>query len=241
MTAQQNLCLCNACLVDLPKILNSCSRCGNAFPIRTSKNSSKNATICGHCQTNELFVDSTLSLFQYKMPIDYLIKQIKFHNSLVIADLLGRLMANHILDLQKKQKAIKKSEQDSQHETPSRLQLPEVIIPIPLHFQRLRQRGYNQALEIAKPISKRLNIPIVTNQLVRKKHTRPQTDCSIKERKGNMHNSFIVQKPSQYKTVAIVDDVITTGATINEAAKVLKQQGVEQVFAWSCAHTNLSS
>lgn len=137
----------------------------------------------------------------------------------MIANLLGKLMVNHII----------------QH----KLQKPDAIIPIPLHVKRLRQRGYNQALEIAKPLSKQLNIPILTNHLVRNKHTRPQTDCTIKERKKNISNSFTVVNPPQFQTIAIVDDVITTGATINEAAKVLKQNGVEQVFAWSCANTNL--
>jgi len=220
----QNICLCTDCLRDLPTIINSrtinCSRCGNALQtVSVAKGMIKNGATCGRCQTNTIFVDSTFSLFHYKMPIDYFIKQIKFHNSLVIADLLGKLMAHHII----------------QH----KLQKPDAIIPIPLHFKRLRQRGYNQALEIAKPLSKHLNIPILSNHLVRNKHTRPQTDCSIKERKRNISNSFTVTNLPQYKNIAIVDDVITTGATINEAAKVLKQNGVEQVFAWSCANTNL--
>ncbi len=220
----QNFCLCRDCLHDLPTSSDSCPKCGNALPTQLStklatNKVTMNIATCGYCQTHKLFVDNTFSLFQYKMPIDYFIKQIKFHNSLVIADLLGKLMANHII----------------LHE----LQRPDAIIPIPLHVKRLRQRGYNQALEIAKPLSKLLNIPILHNHLVRHKHTRPQTDCTIKERNKNITNSFTIANLPQSQTVAIVDDVITTGATINEAAKVLKQNGVTRVFAWSCAHTNL--
>ncbi len=120
------------------------------------------------------------------------------------------------------------------------LPLPDVMVPIPLHRKRLRERGYNQALEIAKPLARILGIPLQTTLLVRTQHTLPQTECTIQERRKNVRNRFHCPDPANYKSIAVIDDVITTGSTANEAAKAFKQQGIQQVSIWSCAHTPLS-
>ncbi|MEE9303752.1 MAG: ComF family protein [Thiotrichaceae bacterium] len=209
---QQALCLCTNCLNDLPSIKNCCSQCGNTLPAEV-------ADLCGSCQANPPPIDKTFSLFHYKTPIDHLIKQLKFKHSFVTADLLGKLMAEAII-----QRGIT---------------LPEAIIPTPLHYKRLRMRGYNQSIEIAKPLAKHLKLPLLNTDLIRNKHIRPQTECSAKERRRNLRNNFICRTPLSYATIAVVDDVITTGTTVNEIAKTLKKKGVKEVYAWSCAHSSM--
>ena len=206
-----SVCVCSSCLQDLPYLHYCCPQCGN--PLNTQP-----ASLCGSCQKEPPPVDRTFSLFQYKPPIDYLVKQLKFNHSIIVANLFGELMADEI-----------------SHQN---MILPEAIIAIPLHAKRLKQRGFNQALEIAKPLARKLNIPLLQHSLVRNKYTQPQTNQAAKKnRRKNLQNSFSYQATEFYQHIAIIDDVITTGATINEAAKTLKQNKIQQVSAWSCAHS----
>ncbi len=213
MSTKSSLCLCAYCLDDLPVTKHSCLQCGNTLPIEANN-------ICGKCQTDPPPIDRTFSLYEYKTPVDHLIKQLKFKHSIITADLLGKLMAQAIIQ--------------------QNIPLPEAIIPIPLHNKRLRMRGYNQAIEIAKPLAKQLKLPLLTDAVIRHKHTPAQTKSKAKERRINLRNSFNCKTTLPYTSIALVDDVITTGATINEVAKVLKKNGVQQVYAWSCAHSKLT-
>jgi len=209
-STHSTLCLCSHCLNDFPLMTHSCPQCGNALSTKTSG-------LCGSCQKHPPSVDKTFSLFHYKTPVDHLIKQLKFNHSIIPADLFGKLMAKAIAQ--------------------QNITLPDALIPIPLHSNRIRERGFNQAIEIARPLAKAFKIPLINNRVIRSKHTRPQTDCSAKERSNNLKNSFNCITPLPYQRVAIIDDVISTGTTINEVAKILKQQGVKEVYAWSCAHS----
>lgn len=204
--------LCHSCAGELPfrNQEHHCKTCGHLLPDNFPE-------YCGLCQQQAPAHSRIISLFHYRPPLDYLIKQLKFNNDLLPADVLGKLMATLI------------RQQSSQ--------LPQAIIPVPLHPKRLRQRGYNQALELAKPISKQLEIPLVTDLLVRKKHSKPQTQCSGKERRNNLRNAFACSHKPEFQSVALVDDVITTGTTTDEAAKVLKRQGIQEIHVWACAQT----
>jgi ComF family protein len=125
------------------------------------------------------------------------------------------------------------------HIKKTKLTLPDAILPIPLHTKRIRNRGFNQALEIAKPIAKRLHIPLITNTLIRLHYTQAQTELNAIKRKKNLKNSFLYQPTTHYKNIAIVDDVMTTGTTLHEATKTLKQHpSVKNVYAWVCACAN---
>ena len=115
--------------------------------------------------------------------------------------------------------------------------MPECVIPIPLHTQRLRERGFNQSLEIAQLITKTLNIPLDYSLCKRNKATPFQSGLTAKQRKLNLKNAFSITKPHQYKHVAIFDDVVTTGTTVNELAKQLKKSGVEIVEVWAITRT----
>jgi ComF family protein len=139
---------------------------------------------------------------------------LKFHRRLEAAPLLGALLAGAVMR--------------------SGEPLPELIVPVPMSHARLRQRGYNQALELARPVSRQLGIPLDWQSCRRARHTPAQTSLKARERRKNMRGAFVVQRglPSH---VAILDDVITTGATATELALALKRSGVARVEVWACA------
>jgi len=120
-----------------------------------------------------------------------------------------------------------------------RLPLPDVLIPVPLHASRLRQRGYNQALELARPIAKQLNLSIDVHSCLREKATTEQTGLSAKLRKSNLKNAFTVNGDFRDKQVTIIDDVMTTGSTVNELSQQLINAGARQVNVWVCARAVL--
>jgi len=104
-----------------------------------------------------------------------------------------------------------------------------VLIPIPLDKKRLRWRGFNQAQEIGKELANFFKIPLISDCLVKKKSTLPQAELSEKERKENLKGAFIIEKKVRGKKILLIDDVFTTGATMEEAAKTLKEAGAEKV------------
>ncbi|CAB1276997.1 ComF family protein [Candidatus Nitrosacidococcus tergens] len=204
--------LCIPCRSELPLLGTVCSRCSNPLTENTP-------ILCGTCQQDPPLQKSTLCPYRYDQPIDYLIQQLKFHHKLYLAPLFGELMVQFLK---------------------TRLNtMPECIIPVPLYPKRLRDRGFNQALEIARPIARAFNIPIDYQSVKRVRDTPPQLGLLQVDRKINLHNAFLVKKNIQVKHVAIVDDVFTTGTTVGELAKVLYQSGVERVEVWVCARTLL--
>ena len=112
--------------------------------------------------------------------------------------------------------------------------MPDQLIPVPLHPTRIRERGFNQATELARPIAKRLNIPLNLSVVQRRVATPPQSDLTRQERLKNIRNVFNVVKPVDGHVV-IIDDVMTTGSTVEELAKTLLRAGAEQVDVWVCA------
>jgi ComF family protein len=116
---------------------------------------------------------------------------------------------------------------------------PELIMPVPLHTSRLRHRGYNQALELARPLARRYRLPLAHDVLRRVRTTEAQTDLDAGARVANVRAAFAVHRLPAQKHVAIVDDVMTTGATLAECAHVLLAAGVERVDVWALARTPL--
>lgn len=155
------------------------------------------------------------TLFHYQPPIDNFISQLKFHGQLIYA----RFFSDCFLQQLKNFPSL----------------LPEYLLPVPLHPKRLSERGFNQALEIAKPIAKQLKIPLATHFCQRNKYTKPQSDLSGSERIKNITDAFGIKKYSPAKHIAILDDVVTTGSTVNELIKLLKIQGVEKIEVWCVA------
>jgi ComF family protein len=113
---------------------------------------------------------------------------------------------------------------------------PQVLIPVPLHLTRLRQRGYNQSLELAKVIAKHTGIPIAFQACKRIRNTPPQTSLSGKQRQTNVKGAFeIIKIAPDWQHIALIDDVMTTGSTVAELARVFREAGVERVDIWCCA------
>ena len=148
-----------------------------------------------------------------------MITQLKFEEKLIYAKLLGQLLAKKIL----------------QHYTNT--SLPTLIIPVPLHKKRLQERGFNQALEIAKTVSRLLKIKIDKTSCIRKKHTAAQSTLDAQTREENIKDSFELIQSIAASHIAILDDVITTGATTQELAKTIQQSNPKKIDFWCCAHT----
>ncbi len=146
-----------------------------------------------------------------------MVSSFKFNESLKHGRLLGQLLAQRL----------EETEAES----------PELLIPVPLHRKRLRERGFNQALELCRPIGQQLGIPIDFRSCIRSKETLHQADLKLRERKKNLQGAFSMARPISAKTVALVDDVMTTGNTLRVLATLLKKHGVERVFVWSVART----
>lgn len=206
--------LCTSCEGDLAKNHEHCIICAIPF---TSSQPNKKSLICGTCQKNPPNYTTSTIPHLYAPPLKQLITQLKFSSNLTYTPLLAQNFINTI-----------------QHRQNS---LPECIIPVPLHIQRLHERGFNQALEIAQIISKKLGVPCDNSLCQRNKATPFQSGLSAKQRKQNLRNAFSIKKPHNYKHIAIFDDVVTTGTTVNELAKLLKQSGVEIIEVWAIART----
>jgi ComF family protein len=170
--------------------------------------------LCGECLRRPPDYQHSVIPFLYAPPLTYLIKQMKFHRRLDLARGVGRLMADYLA------------------ERPDAL--PEVMIPVPLHPRRMRRRGYNQALELARPLASVLDLPIDTRMVRRQRATAEQSHLEMPLRRRNVQKAFVLNRQRPYRHVAIVDDVVTSGHTVNELARVLRLAGVERVDVWSC-------
>lgn len=179
--------------------------------------------LCDPCHCDLPHALLTGTLFSYEPPITKLILQLKFNHALVNARVLGELMADKI-----------------RHEWYLSKALPQLIVPVPLHSNRLKERGYNQSVEIARPITKALQIPIdLTPRRI--KITQAQATLSPHKRKLNVKNAFEARRRYDGLHIAVLDDVITTGHTIEEFCRTLKKAGAERIDVWCCGRRSLYS
>jgi ComF family protein len=200
--------LCSACNADLPANLNACPVC--ALPDSYQRP-------CAACLNCARPYAQISALYRYEYPVNRLLQQAKFHSRLDIAWFMGRQLAGRF--------GINRND------------LPDCLIPVPLHAGRLAERGYNQALEMANSISCWLDIAVVSNCVQRTIATRAQTELNAKQRQRNVRGAFALNGTlaPEYHHVAIIDDVVTTGATITELARILKKSGIMRVVVWACA------
>ncbi|MGR9012465.1 MAG: ComF family protein [Gammaproteobacteria bacterium] len=171
------------------------------------------AIVCGRCLSRQPAFDRTYAPFIHQGAIRHLIGSLKFGANYKNARLLGMLLADHL-----KQAADR----------------PDLILPVPLHKARYRQRGFNQAIEIARTVSRELQIPLDLNSCKRNRDTPHQTRLPAKKRRKNLKNAFSIVKPIRARHIAILDDVMTTGSTAHELAHALKKAGASRVDVWVC-------
>jgi ComF family protein len=207
--------LCKGCTESLPWLQNACLNCALPLnsPIATSYT-------CGQCQNEPPPFQQCHTLFHYQPPINSLISRLKFNQRLSYARTFGELMAQQILDRY------------------THAQLPDMIIPVPLHKRRLRKRGFNQAQEIARGCAAKLSLPLNTKQCQRTKHTAHQLGLSAVERRRNVKKAFTCKPFQRGLRVALVDDVMTTGTTLRELSLCLKNAGCEEVHLWCVARAH---
>lgn len=155
-------------------------------------------------------------VFEKDKELQDILHALKYYNKFQVGKFLGGLIANQVGEQVKTWNA-------------------DMIIPVPLHSLKKAERGYNQSELICKGISKVLSIPTKSNVLKRSRYTLSQTTMTLEERKENVHKAFVMKKNVTGKRIIIVDDVLTTGATITECGRVLKENGAEEVYALSVA------
>jgi len=178
---------------------------------------SKDSKLCGACLAHPPAYSRTQVGFYFDKELVDLIHGLKYQNNIAFARILGELLAE-------------------------RLQATkiEALIAVPLFKTRFRQRGFNQADLIAESLAKKLAIPLVKNAVSRMKDTPTQTHLNAKQRRQNLKNAFVVDasKLAKFKAVALVDDVITTGATMQSLAEKLQEQtAITNIQAWAIAKT----
>jgi ComF family protein len=173
------------------------------------------ASICGMCQRRAPRYDDALAAFEYRFPLDRLIHRFKYSGDLAVGRWLSLRLA----------------------ERARAAPLPDLVIGVPLTPARLRSRGFNQATEIAKIVAKRLGVRSSIGALSRMRDTEPQPGLRRRQRRANLRGAFRCDAAFGAEHVAVVDDVMTTGATADEVATVLRQAGARRVSIWALART----
>ena len=203
--------LCVECQRALPWNRSACTRCGLPMP--------EPVAACGRCLKKPPPLDRVHAAFDYGFPVDRLLPRFKFHHDLAAGRELAEAMHLKLSEAM----PVDASER------------PQALIAVPLHRKRLRQRGYNQALELAKALSKSLAIPLLRDGLSRIRDIAPQSGLGALARRRNPRGAFAVGGDTLPSHVALVDDVMTTGATLYECARVLRRAGVQRLDAWVAA------
>lgn len=206
--------LCAECRCCLIQNQTACSRCALPLPDQTH-------LLCGQCQTHPPPYYNAIVPWRYEEHLAYIIKQWKFHQATWLSALLATLW-----------------HQGLQAFTVNALEV-DAIIPVPLHWRRRWQRGYNQSLLLARAINTaarpRPTPPIKEHCLYRTRHTAAQSGMNARQRRRNMSNAFGVRGQLTGLHVALIDDVMTTGTTLSAAATTLLDAGAERVTVWALA------
>ena len=202
---------CDECIKNLPQINGKiCLRCGE--PLGSIAN------YCLNCKNSKHYFKKNLSAFTYEKPISDHIMNLKYKKKKYLGEIFTGFLVQKYIEL-----GI----------------MADVVIPVPLHPNRLKERGYNQAEIIAKPLSEKLNIPLVLDAIERVKDTPKQSlSKSHQDRALNIKDAFKIINKNQIKdkVVLLIDDVYTTGSTLSECAKVLLKAKAKEVYCLTVAH-----
>jgi ComF family protein len=199
--------LCDRCAASLPWQRGACRGCALPLPATAA------GQLCGACVARPPAGEVHAACL-YAAPLDRLLPRLKFHGDLAAGRLLAQLMATAFTPLPR----------------------PVALVPVPLHRSRLRARGYDQALELARPVARALRVPLAADLLTRVHATAAQSELDAAARRRNLRGAFAVCARAPLPAhVALIDDVMTTGATLEAAARALRRAGVARVDAWVCA------
>jgi len=198
-----------------------CRDCDQALPYLKGRHCpicslpTSSGEVCGQCLTRPPLFTSTVAVFGYAFPLDKLIRAMKYGEQLALAHVFAR-------------KIVERIKKDP---------LPDLLVPMPLHPAKLRERGFNQSLLLAAKIARDLDLRLLPDTCQRIRDTEPQSILPWKKRKDNVRDAFRCDFDMTGRKVALVDDVLTTGASLDALAKVVSQRGAIEISAWVVART----
>lgn len=197
--------LCAGCRADLPWLRQS--HCPScATPTPTGE-------ICGACLKHPPAFDRTRAALIYRFPLDRLIPRLKYQGQLAIAPALGECLASAV----------------------ERAPRPDLLVPMPLHAKRIRERGFNHAGEIARFLARQFDLPLDLDRCRRIRDTPPQMGLKYDARRRNVRGAFACSATVHGQHIALIDDVMTTGTSLDELAATLKHAGAREVSCWVVA------
>ena len=196
---------CAECQTTMPPLGRShCSCCSQPFPASSSQH------LCATCLQRPPAFSTVHAACSYQERVKDAIHQLKYRNQVNLAEPLGKLLGKSLDVVEVGFK-------------------PDCIIPVPLHPARLKKRGYNQALEISRPLARKMQVPIDTTLLQRTLKTLPQQGLTAAERRRNLRDAFIVTTTTSARNILLIDDVMTTGETVRECCRVLMKTDITEV------------
>jgi ComF family protein len=213
-------CLPTACVLcgEMAENATLCSACDRALPRLPPERCARCAVplpagdICGTCIRTPPVYDGVSAVYTYDFPVDALIHAYKYGGRLTLAPLFAAALAPVAPEV-------------------------DAIVPMPLSMQRLRERGFNQAAELARAVGAVTHTPVLARACRKPRETPPQAALPWAARAKNVRGAFVCDADVTGRRIAIIDDVMTTGATVNELARVLKRAGAAEVTAWIVART----
>ena len=198
-----------------------CAACDRALPYLEAAHCPSCALptlrseVCGQCLKHPPLFTRTTAVFGYAFPLDKLIQAMKYGEQLALAHAFAEKLARRI----------------------DRTDLPDCIIPMPLYPAKLRKRGFNQSQLLAAGVARGLGLELLPHACRRIRDTPPQSALPWKERKKNVRNAFCCDADLTGKRVVLVDDVLTTGASLNALAEAVQKRGAVEISAWVVART----
>jgi ComF family protein len=174
--------------------------------------------VCGACLKRPPAFDRTHAALAYAFPIDRMIPRLKYQGQLAIAPALGECLAQAVEHAPR----------------------PDRLIAMPLHARRIRERGFNHATEIARTVAKQLGLPLDLASCQRIRNTPPQMGLKYDARRRNVRGAYACSCDVKGQRIALIDDVMTTGTSLDELAATLKRAGAREVSCWVVARTLLS-
>lgn len=197
--------LCTGCADDLPDMRGPC--CPRCALPHAS------GGVCGRCLRHPPAFETACAAYRYAFPVDVLIRRCKYDGVLELTDGFAQALADAVADLPR----------------------PDLLLPMPLHPTRLAERGFNQAAEIARRLARRLDMAWATTGLSRLRDTPPQAGLDLRARRRNLRGAFRCELDLHGRHVALVDDVMTSGASLHELAQAARRAGALHLSAWVVA------